>query len=105
MVLNTRDDLPDPETPVNTVNRRLGISTLTSFRLFSRAPWTRIRSWASAGCRLEEAIFAIMPSSIDGLSIVPFHPPMHPLDRTDRQSPAVCYSCGPAVAATARGPG
>ena len=38
MVLNTSDDLPDPETPVNTVRRRLGISTLTSLRLFSRAP-------------------------------------------------------------------
>src|SRR5262245_5865079 len=56
MVPNTSDDLPDPETPVNTVSRRLGIATLTSFRLFSRAPWTRIRSWLSAGCRPEEAI-------------------------------------------------
>ena len=63
MVLNTSDDLPDPETPVNTVNRRLGISTLTSFRLFSRAPWMRIRSWLSAGC-LEEAMFAIMSLSL-----------------------------------------
>jgi hypothetical protein len=38
MVPNTSDDLPEPETPVNTVNRRFGISTLTSFRLFTRAP-------------------------------------------------------------------
>ena len=44
MVPNTSDDLPDPETPVKTVNRRLGISTLMSFRLFTRAPRTRIRS-------------------------------------------------------------
>ena len=29
---------------------RFGISTLTSLRLFSRAPWTRIRSWLSATC-------------------------------------------------------
>src|SRR6185503_2532054 len=56
MVPNTSDDLPEPETPVNTVIRRLGISTLTSLRLFSRAPWTRIRSWLSAGCGLEGAI-------------------------------------------------
>ena len=63
MVPNTSDDLPDPETPVKTVNRRFGISTLTSFRLFSRAPWTRIRSWLSAGCWLEEAMFAILSSS------------------------------------------
>src|SRR5688572_24292840 len=54
MVPNTSDDLPDPDTPVKTVSRRLGIATLTSFRLFSRAPWTRIRSWLSAGCWPEE---------------------------------------------------
>src|SRR5687768_1827580 len=63
MVLNTSDDLPDPEMPVNTVSRRLGMSTLTSFRLFTRAPWTRMRSWRSAGCRLAE----VMTSSIDNL--------------------------------------
>src|SRR5215217_4844631 len=34
--------------PVNTVSRRFGISTLTSLRLFTRAPSTRIRSWLSA---------------------------------------------------------
>src|SRR6476659_1898006 len=34
--------------PVNTVSRRFGISTLTSLRLFTRAPCTRIRSWLSA---------------------------------------------------------
>src|SRR6476661_3803958 len=50
MVPKTSDDLPDPETPVNTVTRRLGISTLTSLRLFCRAPWTRMRSWLSAWC-------------------------------------------------------
>src|SRR3954471_22798643 len=50
IVPNTSDDLPDPDTPVNTVSRRLGIATLTSLRLFSRAPWTRIRSWVSARC-------------------------------------------------------
>src|SRR5688572_19361204 len=53
MVPKTSDDLPDPETPVNTVSRRLGISTLMSLRLFSRAPWTRMRSWLSAGGWLE----------------------------------------------------
>jgi hypothetical protein len=63
MVPNTSDDLPDPETPVNTVSRRLGISMLTSLRLFSRAPWTRIRFWLSAGYWLEEAMFAIVSSS------------------------------------------
>src|SRR5690606_2385427 len=48
MVENTSELLPEPETPVKTVRRRLGSSTLTSLRLFSRAPWTRIRSWLSA---------------------------------------------------------
>src|SRR5262245_29217814 len=56
MVPNTSDDLPDPEIPVKTVSRRLGISRLTSFRLLTRAPWTRIRSWRSAGCSRGEAM-------------------------------------------------
>ncbi len=56
MVPKTSDDLPDPETPVNTVSRRFGISTLMSLRLFSRAPWTRITSWLSAACGLEEGM-------------------------------------------------
>src|SRR3954453_7548428 len=48
IVSNTSELLPEPETPVNTVSRRLGISTLMSLRLLTRAPWTRIRSWLSA---------------------------------------------------------
>src|SRR6266436_414019 len=48
IVSNTRELLPEPETPVNTVSRRFGISTLTSLRLFTRAPCTRISSWLSA---------------------------------------------------------
>src|SRR5918997_285908 len=50
IVPNTRELLPEPETPVNTVKRRFGISMLTSLRLFTRAPCTRIRSWLSATC-------------------------------------------------------
>ena len=63
MVPNTSDDLPEPETPVNTVSRRLGNSTLTSFKLFDRAPRTRIRSWVSAACGLEAAMHGIMAPS------------------------------------------
>ncbi len=48
IVANTSELLPDPDTPVNTVSRRLGSSTLMSRRLFSRAPCTRIRSCRSA---------------------------------------------------------
>src|SRR5689334_20391553 len=51
MVSNTSELLPEPETPVNTVSRRFGSSMLTSRRLFSRAPCTRIMSWLSAGGR------------------------------------------------------
>jgi len=50
MVAKTSELLPEPEMPVNTVSRRLGISTLMSLRLFTRAPCTRIRSWRSAPC-------------------------------------------------------
>ena len=50
IVPNTSELLPEPETPVNTVSRRFGISTLMSLRLFTRAPCTRIRSWLSATC-------------------------------------------------------
>lgn len=50
IVLNTSELLPEPLTPVKTVRRRFGSSTLTSLRLFSRAPATRMISWASAGC-------------------------------------------------------
>src|SRR5947207_1827160 len=50
MVSNTSELLPEPETPVNTVSRRFGSSTLTSLRLFTRAPCTRITSWRSATC-------------------------------------------------------
>src|SRR5512143_3114563 len=38
MVSKTREDLPEPDTPVNTVIFLLGILTETFFRLFSRAP-------------------------------------------------------------------
>src|SRR4051812_31632354 len=71
MVPNTSDDLPDPETPVNTVSRRLGISTLTSFRLFTRAPWTRIRSWRSAGCRPGDSVRLFILSIIEKSERIP----------------------------------
>src|SRR4051794_18740206 len=50
IVSNTSELLPEPETPVNTVSRRLGSSMLTSLRLFTRAPCTRISAWPSATC-------------------------------------------------------
>jgi extradiol dioxygenase family protein len=48
MAPNAREDFPDPETPVNTVSRRLGRSREMSARLFSLAPRTWITSWLSA---------------------------------------------------------
>jgi hypothetical protein len=60
MVPNTSELLPDPETPVNTVNRRFGISTLTSLRLFWRAPCTRITSWLSATLAMGDGAFVFV---------------------------------------------
>src|SRR5699024_5753137 len=48
MVWNTKELLPEPETPVKTLRRRLGISTSMPRRLFSRAPWTWMTSCESA---------------------------------------------------------
>jgi hypothetical protein len=44
MVPKTSDDLPEPDTPVNTLSLRFGMSTDTLARLFSRAPRTWITS-------------------------------------------------------------
>src|SRR6186713_1362319 len=63
MVPNTRELFPDPETPVNTVSRRLGKSTLMSLRLFSLAPWTRMVSWVSAECSV--AMRLRLPAAAD----------------------------------------
>src|ERR687893_336720 len=46
MVSKAREDLPEPESPVITVRRSRGISTLTFLRLCWRAPRTVIRSIA-----------------------------------------------------------
>src|SRR5437763_3762674 len=60
MVPKTSELLPEPETPVNTVSRRFGISRLTSLRLFTRAPCTRIMSWLSAACSFVSAFVAML---------------------------------------------
>src|SRR5262249_21651725 len=52
MVSNASDDLPDPETPVTTVNELCGISTSMFLRLWTRAPRTVI---ASVDIRQESA--------------------------------------------------
>src|SRR5690349_19115523 len=46
IVPNTSELLPEPDTPVKTVRWCFGISTLTSLRLLTRAPCTRIERWA-----------------------------------------------------------
>src|SRR6185369_12999410 len=56
IVSKTSELLPEPETPVNTVSRRFGISTLMSLRLFSRAPCTRMRSWLSAAVVIADVL-------------------------------------------------
>src|SRR5690242_4696520 len=65
MVPKTSELLPDPETPVKAVSRRLGISTSTSLRLFTRATRTRIRSWRSAACSRDDVI----GSPVDGVPV------------------------------------
>src|SRR3990172_3070861 len=44
MVSKASEDFPDPEMPVSTTNLSRGISTVTFFRLCSRAPRTMMRS-------------------------------------------------------------
>ncbi len=60
IVPNTSELLPEPDTPVNTVSRRFGSSTLTSLRLFSRAPRTRMTSWLSARSCPPSAVVALV---------------------------------------------
>src|SRR6188474_1276998 len=60
IVPKTSELLPEPETPVNTVSRRFGSSTLTSLRLFTRAPCTRIRSLLSATCRAGDCVSVLV---------------------------------------------
>src|SRR3954466_11878659 len=47
IVPNAREDLPDPDTPVNTASALRGMATSMSRRLFSRAPRTRTQ-WSGA---------------------------------------------------------
>src|SRR5215218_6832605 len=68
IVSNTSELLPEPETPVNTVSRRFGISMLTSLRLFSRAPYTRIRSWLSARQSAGDCVSIIVAMLIESPS-------------------------------------
>src|SRR5437868_2148640 len=56
MVPKTREDLPEPETPVKTVSLRLGRSSETLSRLFSLAPRTSITSCRSAAVRVSIAL-------------------------------------------------
>ena len=60
IVSKTSELLPEPETPVNTVSRRFEISTLTSLRLLTRAPCTRIRSWLSAARRAADRVSVLV---------------------------------------------
>ena len=70
IVSKTSELLPEPETPVNTVSRRFGISTLTSLRLFSRAPCTRIRSWLSAAWSVGDGVSVLVAVLIYSAGLV-----------------------------------
>src|SRR4051812_18397631 len=68
IVPKTSELLPEPEMPVKTVSRRFGISTLTSLRLFTRAPCTRIKSWLSAEC---DPGACVIPSLVVAVMVTP----------------------------------
>src|SRR3989344_5851695 len=51
MVSKASEDLPEPETPVTTVMAPWGISKSMFFRLWTRAPRTRMASWVSGSGR------------------------------------------------------
>src|SRR5579859_5912800 len=63
MVSNARDDLPDPLTPVTTVMALCGISTVTFFRLWTRAPWTRKASCSGLEISAEAVICLVAKGS------------------------------------------
>src|SRR3954470_7366110 len=79
IVPKTKELLPEPETPVNTVSRRLGISTLTSLRLFSRAPCTRITSWLSAMYSADDCAFVLVAVLIGSPSSAGLRSGLHEL--------------------------
>src|SRR5258706_12595769 len=119
MVPNTSELLPDPDSPVKAVSRRFGSSTLTSLRLFTRAPCTRIKSWRSAMCAAGDgaAVFLaffvpllIVPPSVGRrrlralyrrgrLDLGPVEPwlraPLHAVARAARAGPAGALSAPP----------
>jgi hypothetical protein len=71
IVPNTSELLPEPETPVNTLNRRFGMSMLMSLRLFSRAPRTLIAPQSPASA--QPAAFLMRSAIFDctlGVSLV-----------------------------------
>src|SRR5215813_4881507 len=70
IVSNTSELLPEPDTPVNTVSRRFGISTLTSLRLFTRAPCTRIIPWLSAAPSAGDCVAVLAVAVLAAILIV-----------------------------------
>src|ERR671912_945812 len=80
----TSELLPEPATLVNTVSRRFGISTLTSLRLFSRAPCTRIRSRLSATCSTGDCVSVLVAVLIVSPSPQVEPPSRSPLRRLAR---------------------
>src|SRR3954454_21036889 len=61
IVSNAREDLPEPDRPVNTTRESLGSSRDTSFRLCSRAPRTISRSLTSPSRGLGEGYGGSVP--------------------------------------------
>jgi hypothetical protein len=98
---------------VNTISRRFGILTLTSSRLFSRAPCTRIRSWLSAMCSAGDYVSVLVAMliapSAEALAIQTKRPrvgtPRTPADPHPPQwpCPRAPLSTRPSVASVRKG--
>src|SRR3989304_10052524 len=69
MVSKASDDLPEPESPVNTISRLRGSSSEMFFRLRARAPLMTMESVDMARPRRRAAI---VPPALDGISGVGF---------------------------------
>ena len=88
IVPKTSELLPEPETPVNTVSRRFGMSRLTSRRLFSRAPRTSIAPQSRSSAQ-PTAFFtsSAICFSTAGVSFVT-------ANATGHMSPSSSFACG-----------
>src|SRR5580692_1077327 len=93
MVSKARLDLPEPDSPVNTIRESLGRSSDTSLRLCSRAPRTTRRS-ATALCSLEDPAEVKGHVMVSGGCDKTGFPRSPACPGSYHQAPALSLSCG-----------